>query len=345
MPGRKFSAFNNYRHGFNWQEISSELRSNIYNAQYWEYDSRLGKRWNTDPIINVPESPYLCFNGNPILVTDRLGNTGTSTHTDSKGNIIAVYDDGDLSVYKHQTAKSKQEVDKWRSKFNNKSGNGIKIGETQYWYTFMNTDEKKGTLTTPMYGSNIFNNLDFTAEQLNQVFQDKNQQSTSYGSGKQLLISLKADFKRIMDTKVDHTIPTAAGGLKEYKQLEALQSLSGNNDPYDIKVTLLKPNAGYIYEVNNGLNIYTSGRAMGNILFGENVRQVWDNSDRLKNNYFISMTADQFYNKVFAKVGAYNMRNFTSEQKKKFPMTFQGEHPYSGSFQFLGYWGYNKTGF
>lgn len=39
----------------------------------WEYDSRIVRRWNTDPIKKYYESPYACFGNNPISFIDRNG--------------------------------------------------------------------------------------------------------------------------------------------------------------------------------------------------------------------------------------------------------------------------------
>jgi predicted nuclease of predicted toxin-antitoxin system len=75
MPGRKYSNGGSYRYGFNGQEKESELNENITSAKYWEYDSRLGRRWNVDPVLKVWESPYLCFSGNPIQLSDKDGDT------------------------------------------------------------------------------------------------------------------------------------------------------------------------------------------------------------------------------------------------------------------------------
>ncbi len=75
MPGRKFAQGNsNYRYSINGQEKENELNENITTAQYWEYDSRIVRRWNRDPEGNESESPYLCFYGNPIQMMDPLGN-------------------------------------------------------------------------------------------------------------------------------------------------------------------------------------------------------------------------------------------------------------------------------
>ena len=87
MPGRKYSQPNsNYRYGFNGQEKSTEINGseNLYTAEYWEYDSRLGRRWNVDPIMKEYESPYLCFSGNPIFYSDILGNEANGGGDDDK---------------------------------------------------------------------------------------------------------------------------------------------------------------------------------------------------------------------------------------------------------------------
>ncbi len=74
MPGRKFTASSSsYRYGFNGQENSTEIAAGLTTAMYWEYDSRIGRRWNVDPVLKEWESPYLCFSGNPILLSDPDG--------------------------------------------------------------------------------------------------------------------------------------------------------------------------------------------------------------------------------------------------------------------------------
>jgi YD repeat-containing protein len=66
-----------YRYAFNGQEKSTEINSsgNLYTAEFWEYDSRIGRRWNIDPRPNISISPYNCFAGNPILYPDNNGDS------------------------------------------------------------------------------------------------------------------------------------------------------------------------------------------------------------------------------------------------------------------------------
>ncbi len=73
QPGRSYSAATSYRYGFNGQEKSTELHDNSYTAEYWEYDSRIGRRWNTDPVEKPNISPYAVLGSNPILFVDTRG--------------------------------------------------------------------------------------------------------------------------------------------------------------------------------------------------------------------------------------------------------------------------------
>ncbi len=75
MPGRQYSS-SSYRYGFNGQENDQELGSGVTTADYWEYDGKLGRRWNTDPVVKSWESPYATFNDSPINISDHNGDTG-----------------------------------------------------------------------------------------------------------------------------------------------------------------------------------------------------------------------------------------------------------------------------
>jgi murein DD-endopeptidase MepM/ murein hydrolase activator NlpD/photosystem II stability/assembly factor-like uncharacterized protein len=74
--GRSFSS-NKYRFGHNGQEKDDEIAGITganYTAEYWEYDSRTGRRWNNDNYSSASVSPYACFGDNPIYFTDYYGN-------------------------------------------------------------------------------------------------------------------------------------------------------------------------------------------------------------------------------------------------------------------------------
>ena len=84
MPGRKYQAANGlYRFGFNGQEKDDEVSGpgNTNSALFWEYDTRLGRRWNLDPVVKAWESSYSCFSGNPIFFVDILGDNEGDFYT------------------------------------------------------------------------------------------------------------------------------------------------------------------------------------------------------------------------------------------------------------------------
>lgn len=77
MPGRQFSS-NGYRYGFNGQEKDDEVNGSTgtsYTAEFWQYDTRLGRRWNLEPEGQKYSgwSPYSAFLDSPILHNDPTG--------------------------------------------------------------------------------------------------------------------------------------------------------------------------------------------------------------------------------------------------------------------------------
>lgn len=77
-----------YRFGFNGQEQTPELDASHTTALFWEYDARLGRRWNLDMVDKPWEISYLCFSGNPIFYIDPLGNNADDFYFDKDGNLL-----------------------------------------------------------------------------------------------------------------------------------------------------------------------------------------------------------------------------------------------------------------
>lgn len=74
LPGRNLNS-NQYSRGYNGQEKVDEISGsgNHTTAEFWEYDPRTGKRWNTDPVVEPSESPYATNRNNPIANSDPDG--------------------------------------------------------------------------------------------------------------------------------------------------------------------------------------------------------------------------------------------------------------------------------
>ena len=68
-------AFLAYRFHFNGQEADNEVAGtgNSYTAEFWQYDSRLGRRWNVDPVPQVTMSDYSVLGNNPNIYVDPAG--------------------------------------------------------------------------------------------------------------------------------------------------------------------------------------------------------------------------------------------------------------------------------
>ncbi len=88
---RNKSVDGKYSFGFNGQEKVDEVAPGHYTAPFWEYNAKLGRRWNQDPKPNPSISNYATFANNPILLIDPLGDT-TWLYSES-GKFIERIDD------------------------------------------------------------------------------------------------------------------------------------------------------------------------------------------------------------------------------------------------------------
>ena len=134
MPGKTFTAPNTteYRFGAsNGQEKDNEIAKGIFTAEFWEYDSRLGRRWNRDPKPNPAISDYATFSNNSILYADPFGDTLYSrgnTADDLRGMVDLRRGIGEL--YKDMTP---DDLKAYVYKFNEKRY-GDKLGPTYEWF-------------------------------------------------------------------------------------------------------------------------------------------------------------------------------------------------------------------
>ena len=81
MPGRKYSAIDGYRYGFNGKENDNEVKGEGNNLDFGAriYDPRIGRWFSVDPDFakSPSESPYIYAKDNPIYFIDPDGNTAT----------------------------------------------------------------------------------------------------------------------------------------------------------------------------------------------------------------------------------------------------------------------------
>jgi RHS repeat-associated protein len=88
-----------YRFGFQGQEKDPEWtgqQGSHYTAAFWEYDTRIGRRWNVDPVSYPWQSPYATFNDNPVLYIDPDGDEPIDPRTGKQIKLnlyrAAIYD-------------------------------------------------------------------------------------------------------------------------------------------------------------------------------------------------------------------------------------------------------------
>jgi RHS repeat-associated protein len=122
MPGRKYAANNSYRYGFNGQEKSIELNNeDSYTAEFWQYDARLGRRWNIDPELKPWESPYAVFSNNPISRVDPDGDSDTTSIDQVEGSMQKLLVKNEqLNVVAHVIEGLKKGIDEMKELFNQK---------------------------------------------------------------------------------------------------------------------------------------------------------------------------------------------------------------------------------
>ncbi|GIV44925.1 MAG: hypothetical protein KatS3mg035_2048 [Bacteroidia bacterium] len=135
MEGRKYNL-TAYRYAFNTQERVPELNESHYTALYWEYDGRLARRWNVDPVMKEHESVYAAFANNPVWFVDVLGNDTIDIEHNSES--------GKWNITNYQKVKGD---DVFR----------IKIGDETKLYTF-----SEGEYGERVNALNLESNEDYT---------------------------------------------------------------------------------------------------------------------------------------------------------------------------------------
>ncbi|MBX7227392.1 MAG: hypothetical protein K1X55_15260 [Chitinophagales bacterium] len=110
---RTYTATTSYSRGFNGQERDFEINAdgNINTAMFWEYDARLGRRWNVDPVTYPWHGGYTCMTNNPIYFTDINGDV---VDGDKKG----------LEDYNKAKQKANSKIQKLGEKINALSNKG-----------------------------------------------------------------------------------------------------------------------------------------------------------------------------------------------------------------------------
>jgi RHS repeat-associated protein len=134
------------------KEFSDGSGLELYDFHARQQDPQIGRWTSVDPLADKfsHQSLYVTMDNTPLNIIDPTGMSGTSTHTDKDGKVIAVYDDKDLGVYKHNgnTLETRKELASKYSKTNTSAG-GTKMGETPHWDEFLASHPDKNGIRWP----------------------------------------------------------------------------------------------------------------------------------------------------------------------------------------------------
>ena len=155
------SNLESYGFAYNGMKLDNEISGagNSYTAEFWQYDSRLGRRWNQDPVVKNWESSYATFANNPIWLVDPNG--ADTLDFNKKGEITKVSKGGkDLFRVFNENGglKDSKTFDKkvlqynWKYKKDKSIDvlqiNGNKNGEDLFKFLAENTDVEWGFVAT-----------------------------------------------------------------------------------------------------------------------------------------------------------------------------------------------------
>lgn len=270
MAGRSYTAPNtDYRFGFTGLNKDDEINGagNVYSTEFRELDTRLVTWWSIDPLTaKYPShSPYNYTEGNPIVYTDRTGKGKESTHTDKDGNVLAVYNDGDKGIYKHDDAKNKGDIDKKYSKSNTSAG-GVKMGSSLQTYSFADFDElEKGNIVP---SGRIDFKSEWAKESVNNVLWSNKGKSLFYYA-----LNARNDKKFDIKVNAEKSFGSKYYGSKLYKVnnefIYASARDAGNFAAGMIQQSSILPN--YIISVGFGAYNKTKSVFSGALLSAESI--------------------------------------------------------------------------
>ena len=125
------------------------------------YDTRIGRRWNVDPVTVPSESPYAAFRNNPIILNDPNGDCagcdkpeGDGSEEGAKETTTTTFTGSAYGMSNLSTSYTKNQDWYWHAGSLNTTtdadGNEVTTGHEKGWYT---SSQYKNILTGTSWGS------------------------------------------------------------------------------------------------------------------------------------------------------------------------------------------------
>lgn len=312
---------------YNGKEVQNELSLNMYDFGARNYDPVLGRWMNIDPLAEkfTTLSTYNYTMNNPVYFLDPDGKdivnssgfrggdwfsgvqtfsfTGREVGNEKSGDPstnVVQNEDGTYTV-----VGASKDNDNNIYLVNNKKDQertGEIVGKTENAWDFLATNDKTGD-----FGGVIKVTFDLK----------------NLPDGSALINEKAAEWNAISLLTQNSVLSTAL-----------LATLSKNNGKYDLKSHFSEASGGKYTAVSFNGKI-TTARTIGNILFGQNMRSINNNS---LDQSFVS--ASSYYKSIMPAVGTYNQYQNNRDgigYNSGFP--FYGEHTYSGTGIYQGYFG------
>ncbi len=294
-------SYKNYK--YNGKELQ-ETGMYDYGARMYMPD--IG-RWRVhDPLSDATFQPYNYANNNPVFYNDPTGmigeiaSAGVIKNNRGEYEIISAKNDGDLGIY---LADKDGNYDIKKSQ---------RVGTLNNPFDFLFTNDANGKFDGVAKTNDMKNNI-------------------TLNSSLDLFVLLK---------KYAYNVDN---GNESY--LDDLAGLAYNSANYDEKKGKLDLKSSLGLDIYTPVMVgknYTSLRAASNILFGFNMREIYDkhkNTPKFKQQFG---NAIDFYNYAMRFVGAYNQyqnnrQNFLNGKIYNAGFPFYGEHTYSGTNIYRGY--------
>ncbi len=156
--GLKHKGYNNtpigvdHKYGYNGVEETDDLDFNMLEMDLRQYDPAIARWISIDPITHYSQSPYMAFNGNPVVFADPSGAAGECyTCFDSGSNGMQIQATGDFRKRGNTStslADGFEEENEKRER-ESKKNQGLKIGNLYLQrypgkIDFVNTKSKEG---------------------------------------------------------------------------------------------------------------------------------------------------------------------------------------------------------